>query len=478
MKRAVFFLRLSFIFTFFGVLFLTFYLFYLQARLETPERTRFILLVLSSLGLFVYASYHLFPRYLSLLIASFSLVPCFFAAAGLNQFWPVLTGSTILVIAVVMELFEREKRRVETAVQSKMEDAEARCNELIEEKEILKKKRDSLARKQERFKLLREAIRGLSFTATEEDLAHQFVTRSAALTEKGEAALLYLLRQNKERLELVSRSDRHRECRISRIWMDPFHNWVLRQRQPLLIESIEKEYRFEIPSSESKEAGYPRSLISVPLVSEDKILGILTLYSTQENVFNVEDLRLNSILASYAALCLTNARLYKERERLANLDGLTQLTVRRHFKDLMESELLLCKKAKQPVSLLMLDIDFFKRVNDNHGHLVGDAILVKVAEVLKKFSPQNAVLCRYGGEEFSILLPGYSKEEAAKLSERLRGEVAGTRLTLRRKDISVTLSIGVASFPEDGLLSGSILEKADQALYRAKSEGRNKVCRV
>lgn len=166
-----------------------------------------------------------------------------------------------------------------------------------------------------------------------------------------------------------------------------------------------------------------------------------------------------------------NARL----ERLAVTDGLTGLFNHRRFQEALHSELLRCERHKRPLAVLMLDVDFFKKVNDSMGHPAGDELLRRLAEVLGADLRQTDLISRYGGEEFAVLLPETTKAEAMQVAERMRESVElkineGTRWTQR-----ITVSVGVATFPEDGATAETVLEAADQALYVAKRQGRNKV---
>lgn len=166
-----------------------------------------------------------------------------------------------------------------------------------------------------------------------------------------------------------------------------------------------------------------------------------------------------------------NARL----ERLAVTDGLTGLFNHRRFQEALHSELLRCERHKRPLAVLMLDVDFFKRVNDSLGHPAGDELLRRLAEVLGADLRQTDLIARYGGEEFAVLLPETTKAEALQVAERMREAV---ELKLNEHDTwkqKITVSVGAATFPEDAKTAEQVLEAADQALYVAKRQGRNRV---
>ncbi len=166
-----------------------------------------------------------------------------------------------------------------------------------------------------------------------------------------------------------------------------------------------------------------------------------------------------------------NARL----ERLAVTDGLTGVFNHRRFQEALHAELLRAERHQRPMGVLMIDVDFFKKVNDAMGHPAGDELLRRLAKVLGADLRQTDLIARYGGEEFAVLLPETTKSEAMQVAERMRGQVE----ELINKDASwpqkVTISVGVATFPEDGKAAEAVLSAADQAMYVAKRTGRNRV---
>jgi len=166
-----------------------------------------------------------------------------------------------------------------------------------------------------------------------------------------------------------------------------------------------------------------------------------------------------------------NARL----QLLAVTDGLTGVFNHRRFQEALQTELIRAERHKRPLSVLMIDVDFFKKINDAMGHPAGDELLRRLAEILSADLRQTDLIARYGGEEFTVLLPETSKTEAMYVAERMRAAVellANENAAWRQK---VTVSLGVATFPEDGLSGADVLEAADKAMYIAKRQGRNRV---
>ncbi len=162
-------------------------------------------------------------------------------------------------------------------------------------------------------------------------------------------------------------------------------------------------------------------------------------------------------------------------KRLSRQDGLTGLYNHRFFHQLMDSEVSRAKRFQQRVALLILDLDHFKHLNDSHGHLAGDEVLRQLAELIRNVCRKYDFAARYGGEEFAIISPGNDSSQAAALAERLRSRIEATRFGTSGQDVHLTVSIGIASIPEDAKDKLELIEKADQALYAAKEQGRNRV---
>ena len=159
-------------------------------------------------------------------------------------------------------------------------------------------------------------------------------------------------------------------------------------------------------------------------------------------------------------------------------DGLTKLFNKRYFMDRLDSELKFARRHQTAVSLLMLDLDHFKQVNDDHGHLAGDAVLVHFASVVLRAVRNEDVVARFGGEELAVILRAISLEAASALAERLRRTVEATAVKYNDQDLRVTVSIGVAGYPTTNAETvEGLVDAADQALYRAKNAGRNRVAR-
>lgn len=182
------------------------------------------------------------------------------------------------------------------------------------------------------------------------------------------------------------------------------------------------------------------------------------------------------ILVPQVALEFRKVELYEQVQELSIIDGLTEVHLRRYLMDRLEEERDRAARLGLTFSIGMVDVDHFKECNDRYGHLVGDAVLKKIAERLKGSVREVDMIARYGGEEFCILLPETAKELGVTVAERLRKSVEASVIKAFDEKIKATVSVGIATYPEDGKTVEAIIEKADTALYRAKRKGRNAVC--
>ncbi len=220
---------------------------------------------------------------------------------------------------------------------------------------------------------------------------------------------------------------------------------------------------------------YP-GLISIPLRLAERQIGVLNLVMAPNAIFSGDEIRLVQTIGDQYSAAIERARLYEEAERMATLDPLTELFNRRHFFELAHQEFDRACRYKHNISVIMLDIDLFKNVNDTYGHLVGDQVLQTIADRCRSVLRSSDKIGRYGGEEFVIILPETSIEMAEKTANRIRAIVSDRPIIVENAKISTSVSLGVSSMDADcNLELEQVLEQADQALYRAKQSGRNRV---
>jgi diguanylate cyclase (GGDEF)-like protein len=269
------------------------------------------------------------------------------------------------------------------------------------------------------------------------------------------------------------------------IAVDTPNSVVFERGEPLIIEDAPLVYE----SFRNQPHNHIHGWMGVPLKVHERMIGMLALDSFQAGKFNSDHRRLATAFADQVAIALENTRLFEETQWLAIHDSLTGLYNRRHFMSLAWAQYQRAIRYATPLSAIMLDIDHFKRVNDTHGHLIGDQVLQYIAEVCKNNLRTPDLIGRYGGEEFVILLPettaitktvdpsGQTREvEGAKaVAERLRSTIEKTVIETDRGGISTTISLGIAELSPNIQNVEQLVDCADQALLHAKSTGRNRV---
>ncbi|MBW8012317.1 MAG: diguanylate cyclase [Chloroflexi bacterium] len=215
------------------------------------------------------------------------------------------------------------------------------------------------------------------------------------------------------------------------------------------------------------------SELCVPIKVGREVIGVINAESSQVNAYTQADERLLLTLAGQLATAIEKVRLFEEVQHLAVTDSLTNIHNRRHFFDLAEKEFERAKRYHKKLAAIMIDLDNFKKINDTFGHAVGDHVLRVVADRFGEELREVDVLGRYGGEEFSIILPETDLNGAQQLGERICQKIANSTIETDKGAVSLTLSIGIASLDENCISLEALLNRADQALYTAKGSGRN-----
>ncbi|MCA9679290.1 MAG: diguanylate cyclase, partial [Myxococcales bacterium] len=218
-----------------------------------------------------------------------------------------------------------------------------------------------------------------------------------------------------------------------------------------------------------------RSLLVLPLVSADEAIGTFMLAARAEKRFGKDVREMLGVIATQVAVSLQNGLLYKRMETMATTDGLTGLTNHRTFQERFGDLLERAGRHGYQAAILLCDVDHFKKVNDNYGHPVGDEVLRRVARVLGEVARKIDITARYGGEEFVVVLENLGVEQARQVADRIREQVGRLVIESDKGPLQVTMSVGVAAFPDDGGERAQLIERADMALYHAKDSGRNRV---
>ncbi|MDD3983209.1 MAG: diguanylate cyclase [Candidatus Omnitrophica bacterium] len=223
-------------------------------------------------------------------------------------------------------------------------------------------------------------------------------------------------------------------------------------------------------------------LALVPLKAKDKVNGLIVAdnFVTKEPITK-DDIMILTMLGNQAGLAIQNSRLYESAVTRAHSDSLTELWNHGYFQYLLQDEMEKSRAMNSKLSLLMLDLDDFKALNDLFGHQAGDKVLKELAQFLKNRSRKMDYVCRYGGEEFTVILPQTDRDEAFTIAEHLRLEIEKHPFIQRispESEKKLTVSIGIASFPANGTTPSDIIAASDRALYQAKRKGKNTTCYV
>jgi two-component system, cell cycle response regulator len=302
------------------------------------------------------------------------------------------------------------------------------------------------------------------------DLTMQFVP----------ADLCALFTIDRKRRELVLRAQRGFPPQGERQVTIPLSGrmipvYIATHGNPLLFTDLKESHRGVeiVPRAGGQER--IRSLLGLPLRHPEGIVGVWVLAAERPGAFNAEYLEVLSSVAGQAALLLANAQLHQTVEHLAVTDGLTGLYNHRRFQEKLGEEIERADRHREPVSLLLLDIDHFKRINDAHGHPFGDAVLRALAAALGRLARRVDCVARYGGEEFAVVLVNTDRRGCRATAQRVLKAVRALRVPLPGGgDFRFTASVGSATCPDDARTREDLVRCADRALYAAKHGGRDR----
>ena len=241
--------------------------------------------------------------------------------------------------------------------------------------------------------------------------------------------------------------------------------WIAENAQPVIVEDVERDERFD-NSADAKTNFQTKSVIGVPLKSGERVFGVIELINTLERQpFNALDLKILNTIAEFAAISIERVYYFRALRRLSRIDPLTGAYNRRSFEVLLDRELSRTKRHDTVCSLLLIDVDKFKQINDRYGHAAGDQVLIAVAELLKSNLRDVDHVCRYGGDEFVVILPDTDVGQAGRLKKRLISIAEDTSTQL---DVPFTISVGVHD--SRGESAARLLRGADQDMYKSKQE--------
>ena len=440
-------------------------------RWSTPLTSGFLLL----LNLFIILAAIYFGSKGVVVFGAFSLIVILLHSLRQAEL-AILPLALLAATSCIFYIYSLKTARFAHKINVELGNIQEQENILTVELEHARLENTSLKEKLQKYATLKGLTESLSSTLSLDKAVSLITDEAFRIIGKSNASLLYLVNKEKQELNLVSAKLKDRRDEVKLKKDDVFDNHVFKQRIPLVVEDTKKDFRFNLQDVEEKDKRGIRSLIAAPLISQKKLLGVLRLDNASPKVYDADDLRLLDIIADLSAVTIENTLLYRETEKLAMTDGLTGLFVHRHFQQRFEQEISRALWTNSQFAFLMLDIDNFKRYNDKYGHIAGDIVLKKIAKLISSSVNPGDIVARYGGEEFGVLLVDSSKLEAEKIAQAIRDKIAKKDFVLRRETAKVYVSGGIASFPEDGKVKEDLIAKADQALYKAKAEGKNRIC--
>lgn len=309
-------------------------------------------------------------------------------------------------------------------------------------------------------------------------IAEVCVTSIPALV-KARFASMYVLDEGSNILHLQRHNHPYLINKIVSLNQNPPSPMVMavRSKQIILADDIDAYKRPVILRSHRQflENYETKGCLILPLICQDRVVGVLNLADrVGSKFFSKEDISLVELLGQLVGASIGNIKLFEKTQRQATTDGLTGLANHRMFYEILERELWRSRRYGGQISVIMIDVDNLKKINDTYGHRVGDKAIKQVSRKIKQCIRQIDTAARYGGDEFAVILPSTALAEAVVVAERMVEVVAGSRLTVNDEEIPLSISVGLGQYdchakPED------ITSRSDQALYTAKQAGKNTV---
>ncbi len=389
-----------------------------------------------------------------------------------NESWVVPETIAVLFLFMTPNFLKKNREITETSFSTGFLLKQSEFNLIKGEAESLKKENNQIEKQLRQIEHLYDVIKEAGSTLNVQEmieLAKEFTERMfdlphfiiAALTNDG----------RKFEVQVTSGCDDAflRSLEID-LESDQIGSVLTREKKPVWFSGLSEDPRF------SKLGHYSvRAFLFLPFLVQDRVIGFLCSCSLNNNFLDAEKFSNLQVFCNQISIGLQKSMLYERVQKLSITDGLTKLYSYRHFKQRLEEELILANRYSSQLSLLILDIDHFKHYNDNYGHVAGDHVLMEVAKILKEQSDITHLAARYGGEEMVLVASETTKEQAMELAEKIRKAVESHTVAVGKETTMVTVSIGVATFPQDSQTYLDLIAKADKALYAAKNRGRNRI---
>lgn len=334
-----------------------------------------------------------------------------------------------------------------------------------------------LKRQVERLSLFHEVGKALFSTLDLQKILQTIMEKISDLLQPDTWSLLMLDENTQElyfEIAIGSGAERLRDVRLK--LGEGVAGWVAQHGEPVLVENAASDPRFSRKIDELTH-NETHSIVCVPIKAHGNVLGVIELVNALgKPSFGADDIPILKSLADYAAIALENARYVQRIHELTITDDCTALYNARHLNFVLDTEIYRSNRYGYEFSVIFIDLDHFKQVNDVHGHLVGSKLLWMIGDSIKGHLRMIDYAFRYGGDEFVVLLPQTSKENALMVVRRVRELLLShVYFTEEKLNIRVTASFGVASFPVDGRTRKELLRKADEAMYLVKNTSRNNI---
>jgi len=328
--------------------------------------------------------------------------------------------------------------------------------------------------KENEFIILLEVGKTLTSTLDLKEVLNKIMEITAEIFQPEDWSLLMLDEEREELYFAVAVGQVRDKLKDIRLKLgEGIAGWVAKSGQPLIAEDAYQDHRFA-PWVDELTGFKTKSVACVPLISKGRVLGVIELLSKEHKAMSKEDIELLSALSDFAAIAIENARFVEKIKQLTVVDDVTGLYNSRYLYTLLETEISRSLRYHAPFSLIFLDLDHFKVVNDSHGHLVGSRLLKEVGQLYKFCLRTIDWAIRYGGDEFVIILPRTGKKEAILVCQRLRRVLnEATFFEKENLNVSITASFGISTFPDDARDKEEIIKLADQSMYLVKKSGRN-----
>jgi diguanylate cyclase (GGDEF)-like protein len=334
-----------------------------------------------------------------------------------------------------------------------------------------------LKHKSKELTIFHEIGKALTSTLDIKEIMNIIMDKVNDLLEPENWSLLLVDKNKKELIfEIVVGKNKDAVKNISLKIGEGIAGWVAKTGEPLLVADVSKDKRFT-RKVDSVTSFKTESVVCVPLKSRGKILGVIELINrVNKKLYDENDLLILLIIADYAAIAFENATYFQKVQELTVTDDLTKLFNSRYLHDFLDVETKKIKRYGGNFSIIFMDLDYFKDVNDTHGHLIGSRLLVEIAEIIRGKLRETDFAARYGGDEFVIVLSHTIKKHAHLVAKRIRKAI-NNNVFLKEEGlkIKITASYGIAALPEDAANKVELIRLADQAMYRVKNTTRNNI---